>query len=90
MTNQALDDGFVRSCPANTGSTPTLRHYKEHMVLVVVAFSWLLLAVGLALVVGSGIRMANQQAPCTDHLIGMPAELTVEDILGTRTAQHSH
>ena len=60
------------------------------MVVVVIALAWLLLAGGLALVIGSGIRTANQRAAYTDHLMGLPAELTVEDVLGTRSSQPSH
>jgi len=59
------------------------------MVVVVVALAWLLLAVGLAVVVGAVIRIADRRAPFTDHLIGLPAELTVADVLGARAAQPS-
>jgi hypothetical protein len=59
------------------------------MLVAVIVAAWFLLAVGVALVVGGGIRMADRQAPFTDHLAGLPAELTVEDILGARAAQPS-
>jgi hypothetical protein len=59
------------------------------MLAVVVVAAWFVLAVGLALIVGGGIRMADRRAPFTDHLAGLPAELTVDDILGARTTQPS-
>ena len=90
MIIQGLRRGFVRSCPANSGLTPTLGHYKGRMVVVVVALAWVLLAVAVAVVVGAGIRTADRRAPYTDHLIGLPAELTVDDVLGARSAQPSH
>ena len=89
MITQPLRAGFVMTCPANTELAPTLDHYKERMVLVVVAVVWLVLAVGGALVLGAGIRQAEEQAPATDHLIGLPGDLTVDDVLGVRTAQPS-
>lgn len=89
MITQPPRAGFVRTRPANTGLTPTLDHYKERMVVVVVALAWLVLAVCGALVVAAGIRQADRHAPSTDHLIGLPAELTVDDVLGVRTAQPS-
>jgi hypothetical protein len=59
------------------------------MLVAVIAAAWFLLAVGVALVLGGGIRIAEQRAPFTDHLAGLPAELTVDDILGARAAQPS-
>jgi hypothetical protein len=59
------------------------------MLVAVIAAAWFLLAVGVALVLGGGIRIAERRAPFTDHLAGLPAELTVDDILGARAAQPS-
>jgi hypothetical protein len=59
------------------------------MLAVVVIAAWFVLAMGVALIVGGGIRMADRRAPFTDHLAGLPAELTVDDILGARTTQPS-
>jgi hypothetical protein len=59
------------------------------MLAVVVVAAWFVLAVGAALVIGGGIRIADRRAPFTDHLAGLPAELTVDDILGVRTVQPS-
>ena len=59
------------------------------MVFLVVALAWLLLALGVALVVGAGIRTADRRAPFTDHLIGLPTDLTVADVLGNRVVQPS-
>ena len=56
------------------------------MVVAVIAAAWILVAPAAALVVGSAIRVADRRAPFTDHLVGLPAELTVEDILGARSA----
>jgi hypothetical protein len=60
------------------------------MLVVVVLATWFVLALGAALILGGGIRMADRRAPFTDHLAGLPAELTVDDILGARTTQPSH
>jgi hypothetical protein len=60
------------------------------MLAVVIVAAWFVLATGAALVIGGGIRVANRRAPFTDHLAGLPAELTVDDILGARTTQHTH
>jgi len=59
------------------------------MFVVAVMSVWLAVAIGLALLVGAGVRLADRRAPFTDHLIGLPTELTVEDVLGARTAQPS-
>jgi hypothetical protein len=56
------------------------------MFVAVVAAAWILLALAAALVVGGGIRVADRHAPFTDHLVGLPADLTVEDVLGARSA----
>jgi hypothetical protein len=49
--------------------------------------AWFVLAVAVALIVGGGLRAADRRAPFTDHLIGLPADLTVDDVLGVRTVQ---
>jgi hypothetical protein len=59
------------------------------MLAVVVVAAWFVLAVGAALIIGGGIRIADRRAPFTDHLAGLPAELTVDDVLGVRTVQPS-
>ncbi|GAB4082323.1 hypothetical protein GCU67_10085 [Modestobacter muralis] len=59
------------------------------MVIAVISAVWVTASAGLALVVGRGIRTADARAPFTDHLIGLPVELTVAAVLGARTAQPS-
>jgi hypothetical protein len=59
------------------------------MLAVVVVAAWFVVALGVALVIGGGIRVADRRAPYTDHLAGLPADLTVDDILGARAAQPS-
>jgi len=59
------------------------------MFAVVVISLWIAVAAGVALLLGGGIRMADRRAPFTDHLIGLPTDLTVDDVLGVRTAQSS-
>jgi len=60
------------------------------MFAVVVVLVWVALAMGVALLVGKAIGTADRRAPFTDHLIGLPADLTVDDVVGVRTAQTSH
>jgi hypothetical protein len=60
------------------------------VIVMVIALAWLLVAVAAALVVGGSIRLADRNAPATDDLVGLPADLTVEDILGQRPVQSSH
>jgi hypothetical protein len=60
------------------------------MVAAMLVLVWIAVAVGIALLVGGTIRVADRRAPFTDHLIGLPADLTVDDVLGVRTAQPSH
>jgi hypothetical protein len=57
------------------------------VIVMVIALVWLLIAIAAALVVGGGIRIADRHAPVTDHLAGLPAELTVDDVLGYRSPQ---
>ena len=59
------------------------------MILASVAAAWVTASAAPALVVGRGIRQADEHAPFTDPLAGLPAELTVDDVLGARTTQHS-
>ena len=61
----------------------------SHMFAVLVVAAWLVLALGAALLIGGGIRLADRRAPFNDHLVGLPAEFTVDDILGARAAQSS-
>ncbi|WP_448614579.1 hypothetical protein [Modestobacter sp. URMC 112] len=49
------------------------------MVLAVV---WLVVAVAAALLLGGAIRIAERRAPMSDHLVGLPDDLTVDDVLG--------
>ncbi|QXG74655.1 hypothetical protein KUM42_12250 [Modestobacter sp. L9-4] len=60
------------------------------MVIAVISAVWVTASAGLALVVGRGIRQADEHAPYTDHLVGLPAELTVADVLGASSARVSH
>ena len=57
------------------------------MFVVAVLSAWSVIALGVALVLGAGIRMADRHARFADDLAGLPADLTVDDILGTRAAQ---
>ncbi len=49
------------------------------MVLAVV---WLVVAVAAALVLGAAIRIADGRTPLCDHFPALPADLTVDDVLG--------
>ena len=60
------------------------------MVIAVISAVWVTASAGLALVVGRGIRQADERAPYTDHLAGLPAELTVADVLGASGTRVSH
>jgi len=60
------------------------------VVIAVISAVWVAASAGLALVVGRGIRQADEHAPVTDHLAGLPAQLTVADVLGARTTQSAH
>ena len=59
------------------------------MFVVLVVAVWLVLALGVALLLGGGVRLADRRAPFNDHLAGLPGDLTVDDILGARAAQAS-
>ncbi len=54
------------------------------MLVVMVVAAWIVLAFGAALLLGSGIRLADRRAPFNDHLAGLRGELTVDDILAAR------
>ena len=54
------------------------------MLAVVIVAVWTMIAMAVALVIGGAIRMADRRAPFTDHLAGLPAHLTVDDVLGRR------
>ena len=56
------------------------------MFVVAILSAWFVLASGVALVLGAGIRMADRRAASTDHLEGLPADLTVDDVLRGRVA----
>ena len=60
------------------------------MVIAVVSAVWVTASAALALTLGWSIRQADEHAPYTDHLAGLPDELTVADVLGTRSTQPSH
>jgi len=60
------------------------------VIVAVLSLSWAVVSVGLALTIGAGIRLADRRAPSSDHLIGLPADLTADDVLGARSAQPSH
>jgi hypothetical protein len=60
------------------------------VIIAVVSAVWVTASAGLALVVGRGIRQADEHAPYTDHLAGLPAELTVADVLGAASTPVSH
>ena len=50
---------------------------------MVLAVTWLVVAMAGALLLGGAIRIADRRAPLIDHL-GLPADLTVDDVLGAR------
>jgi hypothetical protein len=54
------------------------------VILVVLAVTWLLVAMAAALLLGGAIRVADRRDPLADHLAGLPGELTVDDVLGRR------
>jgi len=60
------------------------------VIFVLIAVAWMVLAVAAALVVAGAIRLADRRAPMADHLAGLPAELTVADIVGRNVTQPQH
>jgi len=59
------------------------------MLVIVVVAAWFALAVAVALCIGGAVRVADRRAPFTDHLIGLPTEITVGVVLSGRTTQPS-
>jgi hypothetical protein len=57
------------------------------VIMMVMALAWLLVAVAAAVLVGGGIRIADRHALVTDHLAGLPTDLTVDDVLGRHAPQ---
>ena len=51
---------------------------------MVLAVTWLVVALAAALLLGGAIRVADRRAPFNDHMVGLPADLTVDDVLGVR------
>ena len=49
---------------------------------MVLAVAWLVVAVGAALLLGAAIRLADGRAVLPDPLVSLPADLTVDDVLG--------
>lgn len=76
---------MVRFCPADTGLTTACAQYEVPVIVAVVALSWAAVSGVVALVIGGCVRMADERAPFTDHLVGLPADLTVADVLGARS-----
>ena len=56
---------------------------------MVLAVTWLVVAMAAALLLGGAVRIAERRAPLVDHLVGLPADLTVDDVLGRRRAAPS-
>lgn len=81
---------MVRFCRADTGLTTACAQYEVPVIVAVVALSWAAVSGVVALVIGGCVRMADERAPFTDHLVGLPADLTVADVLGARSPQPSH
>ena len=52
--------------------------------------AWLVVALVGTFLVAGGIRLADRRAPLADHLIGLPAELTVADVVGRNVTQPQH
>ena len=77
------------TCPQNAHLTSRSFPQDGHMFAVLVVAAWPALALGAALLLGSGIRLANRRAPFHDHLAGLPADLTVDDVLGSNAGQPS-
>jgi hypothetical protein len=57
------------------------------VIVLVIALAWLVVSVVAALVVGGSIRLADRRAFGTDPLVGLPVDLTVDDVLGRRAPQ---
>ena len=57
------------------------------MFVVAILSAWFVVAFAVALVLGAGIRIADQRAGIYDHHVALPADLTVDDILRARAEQ---
>jgi hypothetical protein len=60
------------------------------VIFVLIALAWLTVAVATSFLLAGAIRLADRRAPFTDHLAGLPAELTVADVLGPNVVQPQH
>jgi hypothetical protein len=69
---------MCRVVPSSDTAIPTRNVV---VIMMVMALAWLVVAVAASLLVGGGIRTADRHAPVTDHLAGLPADLTVDDVL---------
>ena len=58
-------------------------------MLFAIAVVWVVASLAVALLIGRTVRAADHHAPVTDHLIGLPTDLTVADVLGNRVVQPS-
>ena len=58
--------------------------YKHEVIFVVLAACWLFVAVVAALLVGGAISVADRRASAAEQFVGLPADLTVDDVLGLR------
>ena len=74
----------------NRRSAARSDRYKELVIIALVATAWLAVALVGTFLVAGGIRLADRRAPLTDHLIGLPAELTVADLVGRNVTQPQH
>ena len=52
------------------------------MIVVVLVACWLVVAMATALLLGGLISVADRRAPVTEQFVGLPADLTVDDVLG--------
>ena len=52
------------------------------MIVVLLIACWLVVAMAAALLLGGAIRVADRRAPVTEQFVALPADLTVDDVLG--------
>jgi hypothetical protein len=57
------------------------------MLVATILAAWFLLAVVAGLVIGRGVRIADRRTVLTDSRGGLPADLTVDDVLDFWAAQ---
>ena len=57
------------------------------MLVATILAAWFLLAVVAGLVIGRGVRIADRRTVPTDSRGGLPADLTVDDVLDFWAAQ---